>query len=60
MRSETDNDHIGQTFRDETGQLRWKSVNPEGETLSNQVPYVTVVPIITDDSVYLRPLSWHF
>ena len=51
-RSDTDNDHIGRTVRDPVHGLRWISDNPSGETLSNQAPYVTVVPIVTGEAVF--------
>ena len=56
-RSTTDNDHIGRTLRDEAGDLYWVSDAPNGETLPRQAPYVTVVPIVTEEAVYFTDWS---
>lgn len=50
-RSQTDNDHIGRTIRSGNGHL-WVSDDSNGELNSNQAPYVTAVPVITDSSIY--------
>lgn len=51
-KSETNNDHIGQTtYSRETG-LGWISDNPNGKLLNQQAPYVTVVPLVGKTKVY--------
>jgi outer membrane protein assembly factor BamB len=56
-RSQTDSDHLGRTLRDDEGNLYWKSDDPNGETRPHQAPYVTAVPIVTDDAVYFTDWS---
>jgi len=50
-RSQTDNFHLGEIGIDEESFTPTEDV-PEGERQSNQVPFVTAVPVTTDDSVY--------
>ena len=51
-RSSTDADHHGRTLRSPAGELYWQPDRPGGETLPNQAPYVTAVPIVVEDTVY--------
>ena len=55
-RSDTDSDRDGATVRTEDG-LRWQPSRPGGETLPNQAPYVTVVPLIIGAHVYFSDWS---
>ena len=55
-RSDTDSDRDGTTVRTEDG-LRWRPREAGGETLPNQAPYVTVVPLIIGDHVYFSDWS---
>ena len=56
-KSDTDSDHMGRTIRDPEHHLTWVPDVPGGETLSNQAPYVTTVPIIEGDSIYFSDWS---
>jgi len=56
-KSETDNDHLGETTYSKDHGHAWISQDPEGALLEHQAPYVTAVPLIDQGQIYFADWS---